>query len=465
MATLLPAVVIDNGSSTTRAGFSLEELPSLIYSSNYAVKKDGNVVVGDSEIVKNPDSEVMTLIDDGVIYNTDNIIHNWNYAYDNLDGGNGVASSDHPLMITEPVWNSNKTKSDLAQIAFEQLQVPLFSIVKSPLAQLYHMGRSSGLVVDIGGSVTSVTPILDGIVQQKSSFHSKYAGDFVSLHSLRSLESKLDYQPLQLDYARLLPRKLGVCEMSESFKLYHVNNNVLLHFKQTMLSVSEPQHGMGGPGGYYAPQPHHQHPAVYQLPDRTHVSYNDGELYSLTEPLFLPYMYNLPGITIPEASVEKASTHGLCNLVLFALKNLEATFMSSVTNESQSATANNRFNEILRLIFSSMLITGGGSLIPGLSERLCGELIRLTPQVLPNYLFNGSYRVNINVLRNAGAGDINETLDRKFGAWLGAANLASMLKASPIDDSGSSNIALENWFVSKANYEELGQDYIVERFK
>lgn len=464
MATLLPAVVIDNGSSSTRAGFSLEELPSLIYSSNYAVKKDGKIVVGETEIGNNPDSEVMTLVEDGVIYNTDNILHNWNYAYDNLDGGNGVVSSDYPLMITEPVWNSNKTKGDLAQIAFEQLQVPLFSIVKSPLAQLYHMGRSSGLVVDIGGSVTSVTPILDGIVQQKSSFHSKYAGDFVSLHSLRSLESKLGHQPLQLDYTRLLPRKLGVCEMSDSFKLYYVNNNVLLHFKQTMLSVSDPQHGMGA-SGYYPPQTQHQHPALYQLPDSTHVSYTDRELFPLTEPLFLPYMYHLPGITIPEASVEKASTHGLCNLVLFALKNLEATFMSSVTNESQSATANNRFNDILRQIFGNFLITGGGSLIPGLSERLCGELSRLAPLVLPNYLITGSYKLNINVLRNTGAGDINETLDRKFGSWLGAANLASMLKASPIDDTGSSNIALENWFVSKANYEELGQDYIVERFK
>lgn len=462
MATLLPAVVIDNGSSSTRAGLALEELPSLVYSSNYIVDKNGKVVVGDSEIAKNSESEVMTLVEDGVIYNTDNIIHNWNYAYDNLDGGNGLVASDHPLMITEPVWNSNKTRGELAQIAFEQLQVPIFSIVKSPLAQLYYMGRSSGVVVDVGGSVTSVTPILDGIIQQKSSFHTKYAGDFLSLHTLRSLEAKMGYQPLQLDYARLLPKKLGICESSDSFKLYYVNSNVLLHFKQTMLYVNEPQHGTSG--AYYAHH-QHQHPALYQLPDATHVAYTALELNPLSEPIFVPHMYKLPGINIPEPSVEKAGTHGLSNLVLFALKNLEATFMSSVTNESQSATANNRFNEILRLIFSNFLITGGGSMVPGLSERLCGELARLAPLVFPKYPTTASYKLNINVLKNAISGEFNDSLDRKFGSWLGAANLASMLKASPLDDSGASNVALDNWFVSKANYEELGQDYIVERFK
>ncbi|RKP31250.1 actin-domain-containing protein [Metschnikowia bicuspidata] len=463
MSTLAPAVVIDNGSSTTRAGFALEELPSLVFSSNYVVNQKGKVVVGDAEIAKNPSSEVMTLVEDGVVYNTNNIVHNWQYAYDNLDGGNGVVSSDHPLMITEPVWNNSKTKTDLAQIAFEQLQVPLFSIVKSPLAQLYYMGRSSGLVVEVGASVASVTPILDGIVQQKSSFHTKYAGDFLSLHTLRSLEAKMGYQPLQLDYTRLLPRKFGVCELSDSFKLYYINQNVLLHFKQTMLYVNEPQQGASG--SYYSLHIQHQHPSLYQLPDSSHVTYGDPDLILLTEPLFVPHLYKLPGIKILEPSVEKAETHGVSNLILFALKNLEASFMSSVTNESQSTTANSRFNDILRLLFGNFLFSGGCSMVPGFSERLCGELTRLAPLVLPNYLVTGSYKLSINVLRNAGAGEMSEILDRKFASWLGAANLSNTLKDSPTEDAGLGNIALDNWFVSKANYEELGQDYIVERFK
>lgn len=104
-------------------------------------------------------------------------------------------------------------------------------------------------------------------------------------------------------------------------------------------------------------------------------------------------------------------------------------------------------------------------MVPGLSERLCGELTRLAPLVFPKYPTTASYKLNINVLKNAISGEFNDSLDRKFGSWLGAANLASMLKASPLDDSGASNVALDNWFVSKANYEELGQDYIVERFK
>ncbi|KAF7999925.1 hypothetical protein HF325_005774 [Metschnikowia pulcherrima] len=80
-------------------------------------------------------------------------------------------------------------------------------------------------------------------------------------------------------------------------------------------------------------------------------------------------------------------------------------------------------------------------------------------------MITGSYKLYISPLRNHSTGSIHDVFDKKFGAWLGAANLASMLRENSEDDNGSVAIALDNWFVSKADYEEMGEDMIVEKFK
>ncbi|OBA22413.1 actin-domain-containing protein [Metschnikowia bicuspidata var. bicuspidata NRRL YB-4993] len=464
MVNALPPIVIDNGLSTTRAGFALEELPSLVFNTNYVVGSDGTPAFGDEAIVENAGADVMTIMDDGVVYNTDNARHNWDHVFRNLDGSNGANASEHALMATENVWTANKTRAQMAQIAFEDFQVPLFSLVKTPLAQLYQMGRSSGLVIDVGSAVASVTPILDGIIQQKSSFHSKYAGDFLSLHCLRSLEAKLSAPGTQLDYTKLMPSQFQTSALSESFKQYHVTQHLLGHFKHTMLSTAEAPPGMPASNSYYPLAPH-QRPALFQLPDGTHVSYTDQELTNLTEPLFVPHAYPLAGLTLPEPAFNKAGSHGVSNLALFSIKNLEAAFLASMGSESQGANASARFNEILRQLFSSTLITGGTALVPGFADRVCGDLSRTAPQLLPGYIVTGSYKLYISPLRNHNTGSLNDIFDKKFGAWLGAANLASMLRENTETESSSMGIALDNWFVSKADYEEMGEDLIAEKFK
>lgn len=464
MVTLLPAIVIDNGSHTTRAGLALEDLPLLVFNSNYVVGPSGETLFGDEAITQNPGAEVMTIMDDGALYDTDRARDCWGHVFQHLDGGNGVSPLDHALMATEPVWNSAKARAAMAQAAFEEFQVPLFSLVKSPLAQLYHMGRLSGLVIDVGGAVASVTPVLDGIIQLKLSFHLKYAGDFLNLHCLRSLETKLGATHDTLDYARLIPARFQKGVMLDSFKRYHVTQHFLAGFKHAMVSTTESPPGLPPLNAYY-PQAPHQHPAQYQLPGGGHVTYLDQELTALTEPLFVPHAYQLPGLTLPEPAFNKAGSHGISNLVLFAIKNLESAFLSLAGNDGQGSNASARFNEILRQLFQNTLITGGGSLIHGFSDRICGDLSRTAPQLLPGYMITGSYKLYISPLRNHSTGSIHDVFDKKFGAWLGAANLASMLRENSEDDNGSVAIALDNWFVSKADYEEMGEDMIVEKFK
>lgn len=466
MVQSVPAVVIDNGSNTTRAGFALEEIPSLVYNSNYVVDASGRIIVGNDEIAKHPELDVIMLTDDGTFSNPENLAPNWRYAFENLDGGNGVDATETPLMVTEPTWNSSRAKAQMAQIAFEDLTVPLFSIVKTPLAQLYYMGRSSGLVIDIGSSVASVTPVLDGIIQLKSCFRSKYAGDFVDLHCLSSLLAKMNTNLTQPDYSRLLPKKFQQGVASGSFKLYYTSHDILRNFKQTMLHANGTPPGIAPTIMYHSLQPVHQHPPYYQLTDGSQIPYSDHDILPLVEAMFAPHAYKIPGVNVPEPALDKASTHGISNLILFALKNLESSFMSSMANDNQNSSANARFNEVLKQLLANVLITGGGSLVSGFSDRLCGDLSRSAPQVLPNYYaLLSSYRQGLSPLRNHGSRGLNDALEKQFSAWLGAANLAAMLRENFGDESGTASIALDNWFISKSDYDELGEDLIVEKFK
>ena len=334
-----PAVVIDNGSYTTKAGFSLEDLPSLVFNSNYMKHdKTQQVIIGDELMENNSEQQVMKLLDDGLIYDFDNIVHNWQYVFDNVDNNNPINSSEFPLVVTEQPWNTSKNKVNSCQVAFETLQVPIFSLVKTPLAQLYRCGKSTGLVIDIGSSVTSVTPILDGVIQLKCSYHSKYAGDFVNLHVLNYLESKTAINSL-------LPSKFA--NSSESFKQYYISRNILQEYKNLSLNYQIKD---------------------YQLYNHEFINVSDQQNY--LENLFDPTLNKLPNIHIPEPSIDKPGSHGLTNLVFLALKNLESTLLPQNTNDNTSQNRYQKFIEIFKLLLSNVLITGGTSAANGLPDHI-----------------------------------------------------------------------------------------------
>lgn len=426
-----PSVVIDNGSCKTRAGFLLEDIPSVVFDSNYIVH-DGKVLFGADNLAAHPEEEVMTVMDNGVIYDFDRIANNWQYVYDTIDNGAGVSPKEYPLVLTEPCWNTTKARLRTCQIVFEQFEVPLFSLIKSPLSQLYHSGKLTGLVIDIGLSVASVTPILDGIIQTKSSFHSKYAGDFLNVHLASYLGTKC---PLEA----MVPAKFALA--SPSFKHYYASHHLLQDYKQLLISAL-----------------YTQQPLLYlQLPLGDHVPVNDAP--NVVQNLFQPGVTPIPGIDIPQPSMDKPHTHGLTNLVFLCLKLLESAMLP--LDNAQGSAKFARFNETFKTLLGNILITGGTSLAVGLADQIINDIRALTPQYFPNY---GISPFAITQVSTAGVHDISDSWDRLFSAWLGASNLALMLNDRN-QELNLVNIAMENWFITKADYEEMGEDFIVERFK
>lgn len=350
-------IVIDNGHDTTKAGFAADELPSLVFNTNYLIGADKKVIVGDEEIDKYPENEVMTLMENGVIYDFENIVHNWRYAYNNVDNGSPVDPKEYPLMMTEQSWNTNKNKLKTCEIVFEEMEVPLFSLVKKPLCQLYHMGRSNGLVIDVGSATTTITPVLDGIIQNKATFYSKYGGDFADINIMEYLKTKMPVE-------QMLPPEMA--NASESFKNYQLSKKLIKDFKLTQLNVSD------SPPDQILYQFNPKH---YQLFNKKYITL-ESEQNQILESLFQPNKNYLgQSIALPPPNFEKPTTNGLSLFILSTLKSLENTILSSEQNNY------NKFNEILRDLYSNILITGNSSALNGLQQRIINDLYKLTNNI------------------------------------------------------------------------------------
>ncbi|KAH9975912.1 actin-like ATPase domain-containing protein [Lactifluus volemus] len=70
--------------------------------------------------------------------------------------------NESPVLLSLFSGLPRDTYERTGQIFFERFNVAAFSILDRPMAQLYAVGALSGLVIDIGDTVTDVTPIYEG---------------------------------------------------------------------------------------------------------------------------------------------------------------------------------------------------------------------------------------------------------------------------------------------------------------
>jgi len=96
--------------------------------------------------------------------------------------------SEHPVLVTEPAWNTPANREKMAEIMFEEFQVPAFYIantgvlntcISRPAVPLRYFtnvtsrfaaGKGSALVIDVGQTMASVIPVVDGFVLRKGDF-------------------------------------------------------------------------------------------------------------------------------------------------------------------------------------------------------------------------------------------------------------------------------------------------------
>ncbi|KZP01640.1 hypothetical protein CALVIDRAFT_532414 [Calocera viscosa TUFC12733] len=78
--------------------------------------------------------------------------------------------NESPVCLSFTSGLSYDTYERVAQLFFERFNVPALCLVERPLAQLFAVNATTGVVVEIGREETTSTPVLDTIVQHSAVF-------------------------------------------------------------------------------------------------------------------------------------------------------------------------------------------------------------------------------------------------------------------------------------------------------
>lgn len=207
----ISALVLDPGYWTTRAGFAGEDTPKSVVPTFYGNVADSKEpLFGENNIhypaagisIRNPYGK------DGIVEDWDAAAKLWEYtitsrltgpratpANKNGLNNNGDQNGDvqmedteeqekpmaeAPLLMSEPGWNPTKAREKAIEIAMEDWGVPAFWSGRTGALAAFSAGKASALVIDIGASILSVTPVTEGMILKKGVVKSHLGGNWVS---------------------------------------------------------------------------------------------------------------------------------------------------------------------------------------------------------------------------------------------------------------------------------------------
>ncbi|KAF5393837.1 hypothetical protein D9757_000209 [Collybiopsis confluens] len=174
------ALVIDIGSSSLRAGYAGDDTPKAIIPTSYgyisppASSGEGDVTMGEEGVQEYTGKAKSFFGHSGPSVWRKNmeignpIVDGLNFApipaliRHALDDVMRCSAAEHPVLVTEPSWNTPANRERMAEIMFEEFQVPAFYIANTSVLNTFAAGKGSALVIDIGQSMTSVVPVVDG---------------------------------------------------------------------------------------------------------------------------------------------------------------------------------------------------------------------------------------------------------------------------------------------------------------
>lgn len=405
--------------------------------------------VGDNDLnLYRPNFDIAPIFDDdGILADTSAFAQLCSFGLDSLS----CDAREHPLLLTEPAWNARESREKLTELAFETLGSPAFYLANRSVLSSFAAGKPSSLVIDIGSTSVSTIPIVDGFILRKGIHRHNNGGDAInrallySLHHGRGatfggvtpqylIKSRSPVDPGAA--ANVVLRQDRVQGATSSFRNYHVNR-VVNDFKESVAQVLEVP--------WDDQQAQFRSGRMYEFPD----GYNDAfgsERLRASELLFTPALWN--GVSSSEsfgAVLHPSSTPSSSEAANGAAGAAAAADAAAATSAAGGKAAVGLADMVLSSInavdvdsrpslFGNIVLVGGSSLIPGLTDRLSYELGVKAP----------NQKVKIHSPGN--------TTERRHSSWLGGSILASL---------GT----FHQLWISKQEYEEHGAAIVHARCK
>eukprot|EP01083_Nonionella_stella_P193135 713626_1 len=177
------ALVIDNGSGMTKAGFAGDDAPRAVFPTVVGrITRTGQGAmgrfpqytkldfVGDEaqSIQQYPQSfkfphgtrySLRNPIEHGIVTHHDDTEKIWHHTFYNELR---IQPEEHSVLMTESVLNPLANREKMTNIVFETFNVPALYVAIQNVLSLIASGRTTGVVIDSGDGVTTVVPIYEG---------------------------------------------------------------------------------------------------------------------------------------------------------------------------------------------------------------------------------------------------------------------------------------------------------------
>ncbi|KZT12962.1 actin-like protein Arp4p [Laetiporus sulphureus 93-53] len=441
------ALVVDIGTSSVRAGYAGDDTPKAIIPTAYGFIEessetqpegttgDGDVAMGEAGAGENGEAanrnpakkkaklyigqngpsmwrenmQVANPVQNGLITDFEPIPALISHA---LEVVMRCSPSEHPILVTEPAWNTPANRERMAEIMFEEFNVPAFYISNTGVLNAFAAGKGSAFVIDIGSSTASVAPVIDGFVMRRGLTHSALP-QFVHAHAkhlLTTSSPRVGRPAIQLYSHQLianrqpvdvgLPPKFElrqdrIAGTTESWRLWSEAKEVD-EWMQSVAGVLD--QGWNEQAANLRGARHYEFPTGYNFSFTGIERYSVGEYFFTHSPQLMATNPNLPK-TIPALI---ASSLNACDV------------------------------EIRQVLMGNVVLTGGGSLFSGIVDRLQNELTRQFPHAKIHAPGNPT--------------------ERRFGGWLGGSILASL---------GT----FHQLWISKEEWQEHGKAIVGQRCK
>ncbi len=298
----------------------------------------------------------------------------WNHTFSDVLQKN---PAEHMVLLSERACNTGSAREKTAQIMFETFHVPAMLLIEQPLLAALASNRKTAVILDSGESVTSVVCVHNGrvvansMVQQDVGgshlteflwnwFNEKRGYGFSTTNEHVLVESYKEHCSVVLDHAALM--RLASFWHTDPHKVNYFRQSCNLD--QTLLTTLPLELRMEV-FRFAATRliPYVTQPDLYfELPSEHWVCLGK-ERFTCPETLFQPQLLGI------------AEANGLSQLVLKSIKQCDSAIWTELC--------------------SNVVLCGGNTMFPGLSERLATELSFLAPAQCPMHVIAPLERSNL----------------------------------------------------------------------
>mmetsp|Transcript_39088 Transcript_39088/g.72837 ORF Transcript_39088/g.72837 Transcript_39088/m.72837 type:complete len:383 (+) Transcript_39088:62-1210(+) len=182
------AIVIDNGSGTCKAGFSGEDIPRVILPSVVGRQRhrmvmvgveSKDVYVGEDALNKRGLLELKHPLHEGLFTNWQDLEAIWSHLFFNeLD----VLPDEYPVLLTESPLNPRTDREEMTRIMFDVFNAAAVHIAMQQILSLYASGRTTGVLVESGHTLTCAVPVVEGCALPHAIVSMTLAGRDLTYH-------------------------------------------------------------------------------------------------------------------------------------------------------------------------------------------------------------------------------------------------------------------------------------------